>query len=926
MNFREAPKSITGSDPLSTLDHTLMKTHFFSLFSKLIFALLAIFPPLLTAALPEGGQTQAVVNASTAILENRFTKLTVNLATGTYQALDKQKNILYLDKAPWRVNSFRSTAPNSARTAVVEPVGDWIGIGKALLVTSSAPGAPKLLLRVSLYDDKPFAAFNIGLENTTGQPLQVKEMVPLDNGTVFPGLNTAVNYSTLDGFSGGPKTYVDHSPKRRTSLNNMLATFGTPGDNHSFVVGGLSYLEFEKWTEVEGGKAGLVALASARDPIGKRVDPGTRYLIAKDRFYVDGITTNPFETLEAYAENVRIAQEIVLPVCSFPIIDCWFSQVPHFGGGTRDPKDPTRYINNKQIDPVFVGDGGKGEVDYYGRNDSVGAVEEMEVAARSGFLKYSGRIGVLLEPDLYAGPRDPNTQQGWWDDVHWQKGPNNRVKNAPGWKSSNGQFVPPYETAKKWASAVKALGGVPMIYMQTGFRSQDYADQFPGHMIGNGPDMPCLNDKGEMVYRDKEKKELRKLGFDYTDPGFMAHMRQVWENLRVAGVQGIKFDYPDFPFTGWPTTGGLEDPYATTAMHYRNIFQLAKDGLGAESFVHERALSRGSDITLGLSTSQRTEGDTDLIDPPMVSRVGLRWYKNRVILNYDMDGKNPFHVSPLNRDGVRSMLTMSYVSAGTLIVVPSVGRWSPELFYDLGRIYPFHSDRKSARPIDAFTSKYPSVYDYKVDENWHQVTFYNTSLSEEAANINEANLGQKAQLRVGGESIIGVNLSDDTAFGGLGLDPKKQYYIYDFWNNNLVGKFSGSQRFEQKLRPGEARMMAVRTVQSIPQFLSSNRHIMQGLVDFLGSSWQADHTTLSGAFNIVGGETYHAVFAANGYQPKRVAVDNSIHESLKKSQFPNAKPATATIAPVAGNPNLFELRIDRPENGPVAWSIEFEKR
>jgi len=55
----------------------------------------------------------------------------------------------------------------------------------------------------------------------------------------------------------------------------------------------------------------------------------------------------------------------------------------------------------------------------------------------------------------------------------------------------------------------------------------------------------------------------------------------------------------------------MEDAYATTAMHYRNIFHLAHDGLGPESYLHERTLERGSDITLGLVTSQRTEGDTD---------------------------------------------------------------------------------------------------------------------------------------------------------------------------------------------------------------------------------------------------------------------------------------------------------------------------
>ena len=102
----------------------------------------------------------------------------------------------------------------------------------------------------------------------------------------------------------------------------------------------------------------------------------------------------------------------------------------------------------------------------------------MECAARSGFLKYAP-VAVLLEPDLY----DVNNQQGWWDDAHWQRGPSNRARNAGSWESSHGQFVAPYETAGKWAGAIKSLGGIPMIYIQTGFRSQDYAEQFPQNML-----------------------------------------------------------------------------------------------------------------------------------------------------------------------------------------------------------------------------------------------------------------------------------------------------------------------------------------------------------------------------------------------------------------------------------------------------------
>lgn len=824
-------------------------------------------------------ETAAVVvrlGETTSTIENRLLRVEYDMTQGVYRAIDKKRDRVIIADARSGAAGYLSTASGARQTAVVEPLSDGLGMGRSLLVTTTVPDGPKLLLRISLYDEQSFIALTGGLENTTGQVIQLKEICPLE-GAAFAGFDTQGLYSTLDGYSGGAKTYVAHDGRKRKSLNNLLATFGPPGGNRSLVLGGLSYEEFEKYAEIERRPEALAVRLAASDPVGKRVDPGARYLVAKDRFYVDFLADNPFDALEAYADRVRLAQPVVLPVCRFPIVDTWFAQVPHFGGG-------------------------EDRAGYWAQNDSVGAVEEMECAVRSGFLKYS-TVGVLLEPDLY----DRDNQQGWWDDKHWQRGPSNRARRAGKWVSSHGQFVSPYETARKWCGAVKALGGIPMIYLQTGFRSQDYAEQFPGQMLFHEPNAPHLDEKGRQAYRDKEKKQPRKLGYDYTDPGFIRHVRDVWENLRLAGIQGVKFDYPDLPFTGWPVRGGMRDPYATTAMHYRNIFRLAKEGLGPDCYLHERALDRGSDVTLGLVTAQRTEGDTDKLDPAMVSRVGLRWYKNRVVLNYDMDGKNPLHAVPANRDGQRAMLTMSYVAAGTLMIVPSFGRMTAEQIHDLSRLYPFHSNRQSARPVDAFTRPQPQVYDFRVSPAWHQLTFYNTDAAHEAT--------------------IGVELSGDTAFGALGLNAAKQYYVYDFWNDRLIGKVPGGKRFEQTLRPGEARMMAVRETVDHPQLLATDRHVMQGYVDVLGCEWNAARRQLQGVSTIVGAEPYRVIIAANGKKAAGAAVDDEIERSVATSRVGPAKgPTTVRLRILSGDAGLVELTITRPDNGPVAWNIAFEER
>ena len=45
-------------------------------------------------------------------------------------------------------------------------------------------------------------------------------------------------------------------------------------------------------------------------------------------------------------------------------------------------------------------------------------------------------------------------------------------------------------------------------------------------------------------------------GYDYTDPDFLSHMRQVYANLKAGGIKGLMFDYPA---SGWAKAGGMED-------------------------------------------------------------------------------------------------------------------------------------------------------------------------------------------------------------------------------------------------------------------------------------------------------------------------------------------------------------------------------
>jgi hypothetical protein len=289
-------------------------------------------------------------------------------------------------------------------------------------------------------------------------------------------------------------------------------------------------------------------------------------------------------------------------------------------------------------------------------------------------------------------------------------------------------------------------------------------------------------------------------------------------------------------------------------------------------------------VTAGVVASQRIWGDTDGLNPDLVARGGLRWYKNRVLFNYDMDAKSLTKAVPADsEDGINKLLTMSYVTASRLLLSQSFALMTPKLVYKLSRIFPYPQIPQSARPIDAFSADYPRVYDFRVTDKWHQLTFFN-----------EDDLNPKT---------IAVSFSGTPGFGGMGLSEANSYYVYDFWNNQLLGEFKGDSVLTQNLRKGEARMMSVHQKEKNPQVLSTDRHLMQGYMELSDIQWKDNK--LTGKVDLVENEPMKIVLANNGMQPQKVLTSAGISSFTLLSN------------------GLMELTITAPQKGKVEWVVEF---
>ena len=777
-----------------------------------------------------------LTNAQT--LSNR---VEFDLQTGTYSLM--AGNTLAIRNARATVEGWASTDAGYQRKITGKS-------NERLSIECARPDAPTLLLEFTLHPS--FVELRTGLKNTTDKPVRIKKMWPLTGGVVFPGENWT-DVHTLDAPSGVNQPSVTGSAVR-SSANDLLLTFKQSDTRRSLVLGALKTADFTKWAHVmEGSKAGV----EAYDPIGRLVESGETYLPA-DSFYLDAGTANPFEALEQYGQALRQATGAKPNPYDFPTVCAWYASVWKTGGA-QDHPDKSKYKINT----------------------SSGLVEEAQKIKASGFTNYS-RAAVRLVPDNYT----EYNPQGWWDDKHWQQ---------------HGLYTAPYETSEKLGKGMHENGCLAFTYIQPQVQlkimiSRDFREDHPDWLLGASA----------------------RHGLDYSMPVVQDYMRSRFGALR-GNISGLMVDYADqlwfsilygrspeqrLATSTWenvqpgdkPLPAQFADPKMTATGFYRQFYRCVKDGLGSNSWIHERNLEQpNNDLSLGIVDSQRTALDSDKISPTVITRSGLRWYKNRVVLAYDMDGKDLGNAwtpkesgleknegfagwSGTAQDGRRMTLTMAYVAASRLLLANSFRDMSPEIIYDLERTFPYPTEPRSARPIDAFThTGWPRVYDFAVTPDWHQVTLFNNTLPTR-------------------EETIAVPLAGDTADGALGLDPQQEYHVYDFWNDRYVGKFKGTDTLKQTLRPGESRMLSIRKVEKHPQVLSTNRHIMQGYYELSDVKWTGHR--LTGKAKVVANEPMKIVIALNGHRP----------EDLKNSD----------------DGQLAVLTIERPKNETVEWSISFK--
>lgn len=340
-------------------------------------------------------------------------------------------------------------------------------------------------------------------------------------------------------------------------------------------------------------------------------------------------------------------------------------------------------------------------------------------------------------------------------------------------------------------------------------------------------------------------------------------------------------------------------PYATSA--YRNIFAVAKEVAGSDFRITENNREHtGEDVAIGLIDSQRTVLDTNQFTPRIAQNGLFQWYRNRTTKILYCDVKN---YSDTNTDLRRAQITGNALMFGTVSLGESVTGMSEQKIKDIGRSVPMPVDGNGVRSI--------GMFDNAVDTDNQDEQKISDTFDYRFSNGNDDHILLMWNFGTTEAKEMSVNLGEAPAFGGIGLDPEKEYEVWDFWDWKYVGCFSGDDILTLEVRPEEMKTLAVREKQNIPQVVSTNRHILQGAVDVSNVSYDSKTHQLSGTFSVVKDDTYKAIISLNS-------------EYLTPSSLvANGEDITSKMN-YSENEGYIEIIIDSSENQDIDWTVKMD--
>jgi hypothetical protein len=355
--------------------------------------------------------------------------------------------------------------------------------------------------------------------------------------------------------------------------------------------------------------------------------------------------------------------------------------------------------------------------------------------------------------------------------------------------------------------------------------------------------------------------------------------------------------------TGYKDDGigdaALHDPHKTNLEAYRDGLRLVREAAGPDVFFLGCCAPqnmRSYAGAFGLVDAMRIGPDnganwSGLLRGPV---FGSRHYflHGRVWYN-DPD---PVYVRT-NLSLHHARLITSWVALSGQLNLSS--EWLPGLPAErldvLRRTMPGHG--LLPRPVDLFENDPPRMWVL-------------TDADQKAGTKREVSPKAPGRIVVGLFNWTDTALNFDVPLARLGLAAATQCAAFDYWQDALIGPVK--ERLAIGVPAQSCRIIALRPGSSVPQLLSTSRHITQGMVDVLEERWDAAEKTLRGRSRVVGGDPYEL----------RVIRDASVGRA--RVGLAAADQTAGAKATVREEPGLLRITVASPTSREVSWSVAFE--
>jgi hypothetical protein len=392
-----------------------------------------------------------------------------------------------------------------------------------------------------------------------------------------------------------------------------------------------------------------------------------------------------------------------------------------------------------------------------------------------------------------------------------------------------------------------------------------------------------------------------------------------WAADRPDETGRAEMDFADW-WDKWP---GQHDPYKTALETYRAACLPWREAIDEKA---PRRVVRSNmepvDHSYGTVDICRISEDADrgyeegvsplaqtksscLFTESVLGSANRFFYNGRVFWN-DGDG---FHVYKYNApdgktftEGQAKVAANFHALAGnTLFLSEAFNVPYPEDRIELlKRISPPTMD--TAYPVDLFVRRPAQVWNMPIDRSfarWNVLAVFNYTRRPTGQLLSNSIIEMMAATN-GGTFSIELDAAKD-----LRLDPQKEYIVYEFWKQKLIGTFKGT--FISPPVPAyDCDVYSIVEKQAHPTLVSTSRHVRQMAFDIKEVGYDERAQLLRGVSRAVAGDPYELrIYVPNGFTVKQTELSDGLTASLKTEA------------------NLLTVGFTSTTGKEVAWKVLF---